>query len=53
MYCIKCEYNTETVNTTYSVTKNNRNMVKGNCANAVELNVSSLRAPKVATSLAC
>ena len=32
MYCIKCKNITETINPSYSVTKNNRNMLKGNCA---------------------
>jgi Domain of unknown function (DUF5679) len=32
MYCVTCKSNTETINTSYAVTKNNRNMMKGNCA---------------------
>ena len=32
MYCLTCENITETVNPSYSLTKNNRNMLKGNCA---------------------
>jgi Domain of unknown function (DUF5679) len=32
MYCVTCKNNTETINTSYSVTKNNRNMMRGNCA---------------------
>jgi Domain of unknown function (DUF5679)/Phospholipase A2-like domain len=32
MYCVKCKNITETVNPYFSITKNNRNMLKGNCA---------------------
>ena len=32
MYCIKCKIITETINPSYSITKNNRNMIKGTCA---------------------
>jgi Domain of unknown function (DUF5679) len=31
MHRVKCKNNTETINTSYSLTKNNRNMMKGNC----------------------
>jgi Domain of unknown function (DUF5679) len=32
MYCIKCKIITETLNPSNSITKNKRNMLKGNCA---------------------
>ena len=32
MYCISCKNTTETINPAYSVSRNNRNMIKGNCA---------------------
>ena len=32
MHCIKCKIITETLNPSYSITKNNRNMIKGTCA---------------------
>ena len=32
MHCLKCNNITETINPSYSITKNNRNMLKGNCA---------------------
>ena len=32
MHCLKCKIITETLNPSYSITKNNRNMLKGICA---------------------
>ena len=32
MHCLKCEIITETLSPSYSVTKNNRHMLKGTCA---------------------
>ena len=32
MHCLKCKIITETINPYRAVTKNNRNMIKGNCA---------------------
>jgi Phospholipase A2-like domain/Domain of unknown function (DUF5679) len=32
MYCLECKIITDTLNPSYSITKNNRNMLKGACA---------------------
>lgn len=31
IYCLKCKKKTDTINTTQKTTKNNRNMIQGNC----------------------
>ncbi|DAC81559.1 TPA_asm: PLA2X [Hydra adintovirus] len=32
MYCVKCRKETDTINLQHTVSKNNRNMLRGNCA---------------------
>jgi Domain of unknown function (DUF5679) len=49
MYCVTCKNNTEIINTSYSVTKNNRNMMKGNCAICRRIKCNFVKIPNEST----
>jgi predicted nucleic acid-binding Zn-ribbon protein len=50
MYCLNCKIITETINPSNSITKNNRNMLKGTCADCGRIKCQFVKSNAAATS---